>query len=671
MDALLLAVLNALWQGVALTALVAAAMRLGLRRNATTACVVWTIAFGVIAALPFVDLASARPPARPEPPPSRELVVAAVVPVREPASLVAETASPATVVHDVVPRPDAFATLRASLAADVDGARVRAGSTLTGLVRAWGTLIVAIWAIAAGTLLLRLGAAYYAVARVKRRATPVDDPLIERRLRDAGHRRRATVASSPDIGVPCAVGFVRPMILVPASLVASLDREDLARVVLHESAHLQRYDDWTNAVEQAICAVQFFQPALYVARRRIDLEREIACDDRVLADAGEPLRYAECLARIVQRQRHAVRVAVAPGFAMRRAHVLARVRRIVDRSRDASPRLRAAAAVAVAVVVVAALGIARLQVPLVAPASATTDAVAAAAPPHAGRLPRVVRVDTLDAVPLTTRVAPLRVARVTPLARPAGKAPLPHVAPLGPNAALPPSARRHVAALRLERVVPLAPSSSSHHAARTTMRDTGEQRVVALVDDRDDLATAVETAPVAAAPTPAMAAQSSASVPPAPPAPTPMTIHVVIPPIPAIPPIAYPVHVDANGMTRTAFSRGGDLLEAIDEAKYPHPSVDELIALHEHGVGGTYVRGMAALGLNRPSLHDMIALADQGIGPTYVRGLLDAGMHDVSASQLIKLCASGVDGTFVRRLAEHGYKNLSVDDLVRLKESGI
>ncbi|HYW54552.1 MAG TPA: hypothetical protein VE826_11310, partial [Dongiaceae bacterium] len=69
MDALLLAVLNALWQGAALIALVALALRAGLRRNATTACVVWSVTFVVVALLPAIDLALARP-ASPVPAPA-------------------------------------------------------------------------------------------------------------------------------------------------------------------------------------------------------------------------------------------------------------------------------------------------------------------------------------------------------------------------------------------------------------------------------------------------------------------------------------------------------------------------------------------------------------------------------------------------------------------------
>ena len=67
MDALIVAVLNALWQGAALIALVALALRAGLRRNATTACVVWSITFLVVALLPALDLALARPAVAPAP----------------------------------------------------------------------------------------------------------------------------------------------------------------------------------------------------------------------------------------------------------------------------------------------------------------------------------------------------------------------------------------------------------------------------------------------------------------------------------------------------------------------------------------------------------------------------------------------------------------------------
>src|ERR1700676_3627977 len=338
MDALLLAVLNALWQGAALVALVTLALRAGLRRNATTACVVWSVAFVVVALLPAIDLAVAHAwaPATVRAPTEPPLSVAAesqqvIVPVRV-----------VNVPYSALSAPDAL-VVAPSPATRWREAALALGGAATAFARAWGMLVLGVWAAVAGTLVLRLVLGYAAIARMKRGATPLADPAVMARLRAAGHRRRADVACSPQVAIPCAVGFRRPMILLPASLAASLDADDLVRVILHESAHLQRYDDWSNALEQLVCALQFFQPALYVARRGIDFEREVACDDRVLEDSGEPLRYAECLARIVQRHVRGRQAAVVPGFVLRRAQVVARVRRIVDRSRDASPPLRVAA----------------------------------------------------------------------------------------------------------------------------------------------------------------------------------------------------------------------------------------------------------------------------------------------------------------------------------------
>src|SRR5665213_1536920 len=363
MDALLIAVFNALWQGAALIALVALALRAGLRRNATTACVVWSITFAVVALLPAIDIALARPASVRTPAPAPESIALAAA---EPAAAVRPSVSDPVQLAD---RPYRVASAAAPVPAG-DSLAVQFGGIATAFAHAWGIVLLVAWALVAGVLLLRLTLAYAAVGRMKRAATPLGDPVIEARLRAAGHRRRATVARSARVEIPCAIGFLRPMILIPSRLADSLDADDLARIVLHESAHLQRYDDWINALEQLVCALQFFQPALYVARRRIDFEREVACDDRVLEDAGEPLRYAECLARIVQRHVRGRQAVVVPGFVLRRTQVVARVRRIVDRSRDASPHLRIGAAVLGGVVMIATLGIARVQVPLVAAASA-------------------------------------------------------------------------------------------------------------------------------------------------------------------------------------------------------------------------------------------------------------------------------------------------------------
>jgi beta-lactamase regulating signal transducer with metallopeptidase domain len=599
---------------------------------------------------------------------------------------------------------------------------MRLGGAATPFARTWGLAIVTAWALVAGALLLRLAAAYAAVARMKRDATPFEDPLIERRLRAAGHRRRAAVACSAAVEIPCAVGFRRPMILVPARLASSLDADDLARVVLHESAHLQRYDDWVNALEQIVCALQFFQPALYFARRSIDFEREVACDDRVLEDAGEPLRYAECLARIVQRhvrgRQAAVVPAVVPGFVLRRAQVVARVRRIVDRSRDASPHLRLGAAVLGGGVMIATLGIARLQVPVVATASAAHAAPVQAAMPARPHIPTKPVMHTVarhkqraqraqheqhaqHAHP--TLVGARQVSPVVPVV-PAVPAKTVTGPAVRPTAAPRPDAQAEtvVRATTVYAVAPRAETTStrySYHFASSAAPAAAQTHVTAdYAEANSQLAGAAPVAPRAVVQAVAEAAE----------APRASGFATVLP---------------------VARRTDGDLLDAIDEAKYPHPSVDDLIALRNQGVSADYVRRMGALGRNRPALRDLVVFAMQGVTPdyvatldarlasppsldqvlalrvqgvsaawldglaavgypklrasdaaslavqgvsvAYVRGLLDAGLRGVTPSQLAALRVQGVDGTFVRRLADHGYRNLSIDELVRLKVSGL
>jgi beta-lactamase regulating signal transducer with metallopeptidase domain len=784
MDALLLAVLNALWQGAAVIALVALALRAGLRRNATTACVVWSVAFVLVALLPAIDLVLARPHAPVAPAAQRTLTLAVAddVPAAKhadgsKAEVVASrgmlsTDRSAVVRSGSAPETKVRATLftvpaKISLAQRLDDAAARAGSVATSFARTWALAVGALWALVCGTLLLRLILAYAAIARMKRGARPLDDAVVLARLRAAGHRRHAEIASSSAVQIPCAIGFRRPMILLPERLVRSLDADDLARVVLHESAHLQRYDDWTNALEQLVCAVQFFQPALYVARRGIDFEREVACDDRVLEEAGEPIRYAECLARIVQRHAGGRRAVVVPGFVLRRAQVVARVRRIVDRSRDASPHLRTGAAVLAAFVLVATFGIARFQVPLVAPAEAQSAPAPPASPANvttprhaaAPATPANVDEETLDAVPAAklpkaralpplAKVRPIPpLAKVRPIAPLAKAGPLPKVAPLAklPRfarlskvAPLPPLAEvaplpKGATLAPLPKVAPLPPLPNvaplppltkvvpfTNVTSFTKVTPFTKATPFTKVTPVTNVASVTSVAAVSGVAAVATSTAASSDVRVAPVAPAAMVSVKVD--TSRVAPVAVRATVIASSHS------DGDMLDAIDEAKYPHPSIDELIELKNQGVNADYIRRMGALGRARPSLREVLALAVQGITPdyiaaldrrlagqptfdgvialhaqgitpgwldglaaagyprlkisdaealavqgvtpAYVRDLTGAGLRNVSIQQLLALRVQGVDGSFVRTLARHGYKNLSPDEVVRLKVSG-
>ena len=156
--------------------------------------------------------------------------------------------------------------------------------------------------------------------------------------------REVTIASSPDVSVPTAVGFFHPAILLPQWTVHDLPAEELKVILLHEFAHLQRRDDWTNLAQKLVRTLFFFHPAVWWIEKRLCLEREMACDDLVLAKTGNPRAYAVCLVSLVERslaEKSLVRrgVALAQAAIGHAREISARLAQILDAGRSTETRV--------------------------------------------------------------------------------------------------------------------------------------------------------------------------------------------------------------------------------------------------------------------------------------------------------------------------------------------
>jgi len=674
--AILLAVFNGLWQGVALVAITAVALRCWKARNAATTCAVWSAVYLAVALLPIVDVAlQYRVTAAPATVatvlttiadyPEQRIVGAPVFmdgPAMQSAhvSPVRETAGPVPAAR--------------SLLAQIDEAARSIGTRASGIAAGAGLPLFVLWAVITLLLLARLVRGYASVLGLKRAATPLTGRHITDRIAAASRHRNLTIATSERIGVPCAVGFLHPMILLPAPLADTLDADDLARIVLHELAHLQRHDDWLNAAQRAIGAIFFFQPALAFVSRQIDLTREIACDDRVLETTGEPIRYAECLTKIVERRVRG-RVAAVPGFVFGPAQVVERVRTIVERRGAFSSRITRSAGAAAFAVAIVALAIARIQVPV----------VAQSAQPPARALAFVVQ-DAPQARPTAFRETP-QATRATHAATPLKR-------PTAVTAAIAPATTARVA--------------TGRYIVRAEPAGRPETRVVSRAGDFVNVDVRVAADP------------TSAPLPPLPP----------VRPLPAMPPMPPTPAIRGFAFPRLTVYRPArvDVLDALDAGGYGHPSVDELIALRNAGVDGAYIKAMSlghgrpalselidfrnrglspefvrdglqrfgsglqlqdlaaardagvtsgylarlsALGYNAISLKDAIQLANQGVTTLYIRELSSAGYTKLTIMQLIALRNSGIDSAYIRRLTAHGYPTVTVDQLITLKASGV
>jgi beta-lactamase regulating signal transducer with metallopeptidase domain len=205
-------------------------------------------------------------------------------------------------------------------------------------------VLLAVWAIGVAAVLLRLAIGTVIVARLARRGHRVDDGgwlSLATRLASALHiDRPLTLLRGDRLGVPVTWGVVYPVVLLPED--ADEWPEERRRYVLvHEMAHVKRLDALTQLVGQLALALFWFDPLIWIAVRRMQLEREHACDDYVLRHGTQPSRYAADLLEMVQSLGSPAHRAAQPAFAAlamaRRSEFEGRMLSILDPVLDRHP----------------------------------------------------------------------------------------------------------------------------------------------------------------------------------------------------------------------------------------------------------------------------------------------------------------------------------------------
>jgi beta-lactamase regulating signal transducer with metallopeptidase domain len=178
----------------------------------------------------------------------------------------------------------------------------RAVITLPG---EWAVYVFGIWAVMASWLLARIGIGLWRLHTLRKSFVRVDLDRLDRSLHDTlqcgSERRCGSLCTSGRVQVPAAIGLIDPVVVIPPWMLEELSSDELRQILLHELAHLRRRDDWTNLAQQVVKALFFFHPAVWWIEKRISLEREMACDDAVIAETARPRAYAECLRRIAEK----------------------------------------------------------------------------------------------------------------------------------------------------------------------------------------------------------------------------------------------------------------------------------------------------------------------------------------------------------------------------------
>jgi beta-lactamase regulating signal transducer with metallopeptidase domain len=217
-----------------------------------------------------------------------------------------------------------------------------AGSAIT-VPSAWALDIFFVWAGIAGVALLRVAVGLWQLRKLRCSCSIIDvanlDPELRETLRAFQSVRSVALCQSDRLRVPTAIGFLSPVVVIPTWALHELSTTELNSILIHELAHLRRRDDWTNLAQQILKAILFFHPAVWWIQNQLALEREMACDDAVLAESANPRGYAQCLISVAEKSFMRRGVALAQAIVNRMRQTSLRVSRILDVNRSSATRV--------------------------------------------------------------------------------------------------------------------------------------------------------------------------------------------------------------------------------------------------------------------------------------------------------------------------------------------
>jgi len=255
-----------------------------------------------------------------------------------------------------------------------------------------GLLLAALWGLGALGVLGGLIVNVVRLDGVRRRATPVDGGPLWATLQRACLRLRLNrsirLYQGDDTTMPMTWGTRRPILVLPAGA-ESWERSRLEGVLLHELGHVTRRDYLAQMAARVACALYWFNPLVWVAAHRMLVERELACDDLVVATGHGASRYADDLIDLARTLRSPRPRAGAALSMIRGGQLKGRLLAILDEGRNRRPLTRGRAIAATVATLAAAVAI----------ALPTPSAAAAREVP----VERVVDVVAPIASPATTR----------------------------------------------------------------------------------------------------------------------------------------------------------------------------------------------------------------------------------------------------------------------------
>jgi beta-lactamase regulating signal transducer with metallopeptidase domain len=471
-------------------------------------------------------------------------------------------------------------------------------------------------------------AGWLEIHRRRRRGARLAEELravVPRLCRSLGIRRPVALLESAAVAVPAVIGWLRPVVLVPASALAGLTPQQLELILAHELAHVRRNDYLVNLVQAVVETLLFYHPAAWWMSRQVRREREHCCDDLAVAVAGNRLEYARALAVLEELRAAPLRLAPA---ATGPAHgvLLSRIRRLL------APAAGARAPRAASGWLAGALGLGLLA--------------AGAAVPLFG----IAALGASEAATVGVAVAPQST-------EPRGAA----------EAAGPAESWHGEWTARRERggdQVRLQLSHSDRHGNWSSSFSPPADQLVgfgggpeARFELRRDAGTFAFTGRFESAgdgvegagfftfrPNPAFVRDMAG--------------------------LGYQVSQDRL-LELAIHDVSLSFVREIQDLGYRDIALDRLVEFRIHRVTPAFVRELAALGYRSLPAERLTEFRIHGVTPDFVRALGAEGYRDIPAGRVVELRIHRVTPELVRELDAQGYRNLPVERLVEFRIHGV
>ncbi len=335
------------WQGTAIALVLAALLALTSTAQATLryalSCAALTVMLMATVATAVTVITSAEPTMAKQPSADD---AAATSPLRASSDEVAATTSSAL--------QTVGKTFNAQQTPSPGSSAVRA---IVVVAMPW---VVAIWAVGVLFLSVRLVGGWWRTLVLRRVGiAPVPEWCLTQLANLSsrlGITRPVTMVASLRVAVPIVLGHLKPVIVLPAAVVAGMNASQLEAIVAHELAHVRRHDYLVNLAQTVVETLLFYHPAVWWVSRQVRETREHCCDDLAVTICGSRAGYVHALLGLEELRSDDLRTSAgALALGATGGSLLSRARRLLLQT-EAQPGSPLLAAGVIALTVVAVAG---------------------------------------------------------------------------------------------------------------------------------------------------------------------------------------------------------------------------------------------------------------------------------------------------------------------------